>query len=461
MSTPTTKRKTPGDSVVTSSASSSVAAASSSSLSSMSKRIWSCGVCHVALFDVYETAIAHETTCIGASTTAASLAVFKKMSETTSALTASATKKPKTELKAEALAKAKARHNGEEEEGEQVAPLALFVVKEQYPFLFHQYLSLSDSETSSNTNIDDATGLRTTINSVDFTEPLSTAEDDAKLPMTANSDANKFCIFLWKSLCACKRESHSDCARHQYFILFAAYTDISGSSTFGDIDKFMHILGWTCAIVNHGIRSLMECYDPELIKTLFMNVAALWKRVFEVIPVEGGMGVSAELRAFAIHIGEIMQQLLCEYKMCFKGKFDGITLSFNFIRGWSDEEHAQFEEGIIRYGWGNWKHFESFIPTRNNNQIKNHADSFKKNHPSEFERLVSIHKENAVRSLSMTNSTVLTSRSSASLSSGGGNGNTNVVPLAGITVWNNNNEEKDKKESLLSVHQQRKDAQNF
>ena len=54
----------------------------------------------------------------------------------------------------------------------------------------------------------------------------------------------------------------------------------------------------------------------------------------------------------------------------------------------------------------------------------------------------------------MSNSTVLTSRSSVSLSSGGGNGNTNVVPLAGITVWNNNNEEKDKKESLLSVHQQ-------
>ena len=182
------------DSVVTSSASSSVAAASSSSLSSMSKRIWSCGVCHVALFDVYETAIAHETTCIGASTTAASLAVVKKRSKTTPALTAatSATKKPKTELKAEALAKAKARHNGEEEEeGEQVAPLALFFVKEQYPCLFHQYRSLSDSETSSNTNIDGATGLCTTINSVDFTKPLSTAEDDAKLPMTANSDANK------------------------------------------------------------------------------------------------------------------------------------------------------------------------------------------------------------------------------------------------------------------------------
>jgi SHAQKYF class myb-like DNA-binding protein len=282
----------------------------------------------------------------------------------------------------------------------------------------------------------------------------------------------------------------------------------------------------------------MECYDPELIKTLFMNVAALWKRVFEVIPVEGGMGVSAELRAFAIHIGEIMQQLLCEYKKCFKGKFDGITLSFNFIcefvaavatapdripwtneehaqfeegiirygRGnwkkieslipsrdnvqirnhasifsknhpseferlvsihkenggggngnyipWTNEEHAQFEEGIIRYGRGNWKKIESLIPSRNNVQIRNHASIFSKNHPSEFERLVSIHKENAVRSLSMSNSTVLTSRSSVSLSSGGGNGNTNVVPLAGITVWNNNNEEKDKKESLLSVHQQ-------
>jgi hypothetical protein len=32
---------------------------------------------------------------------------------------------------------------------------------------------------------------------------------------------------------------------------------------------------------------------------------------------------------------------------------------------WTNEEHSQFEKGIILYGWGNWKRVESCVPTRN------------------------------------------------------------------------------------------------
>lgn len=113
--TPTKKRKTPSDGVVTT-APSVAAASSSSSSSSPPKTIWRCDVCHVALFDDYKTAIAHEQTCSGASTTttAASSAAAEKKSKITPAPTqvASATNKTKTELKAEALAKAKAWHDG-------------------------------------------------------------------------------------------------------------------------------------------------------------------------------------------------------------------------------------------------------------------------------------------------------------------------------------------------------------
>ena len=112
--TPTKKRKTPSDGVVVTTAPSSVVAAASSS--SPPKTTWRCDVCHVALFDDYKTAIAHEQTCSGASTatTAASSAAAEKKSKTTPApiQVASATNKTKTELKAEALAKAKAWHDG-------------------------------------------------------------------------------------------------------------------------------------------------------------------------------------------------------------------------------------------------------------------------------------------------------------------------------------------------------------
>ena len=222
-----------------------------------------------------------------------------------------------------------------------VAPLALSVVQLRYPHLFHQYRLLSDREIETQTileqpiddaTIDGATGLRTTIFFQDFTAPLSTAGEDAGCPMTANSTANKFCIFIWKALCACESGSCGGDACRQYGILEAAYNDLSSFDKIPVNVCFEHLLGWTCAVVNHQIHLVMERYDSTQIRALFVNVASLWKKIFEEIPVEGGMGVSAELRAFAIGTGETLQKLLRAYKKQFKDNFDGVTLSFNFIR---------------------------------------------------------------------------------------------------------------------------------
>jgi len=235
------------------------------------------------------------------------------------------------------LAASSSSHDTEDEV--MVAPLALSVIQVRYPQLFHQYRSLSDREIESMTNmdqpiddatIDSATGLRTTINYEDFAASLSTQGDDAGCPMKANSDANKFCIFLWKALCACESGSCGGDACRQYGVLDAAYNDISSFELIAA--RFEHLLGWTCAVVNHMIHLVMERCDPEQIRSLFMDVAANWKKVFEMIPVEGGMGVSAELRAFAIRTGETLQKLLRAYKKQYKDNFDGVTLSFNFIR---------------------------------------------------------------------------------------------------------------------------------
>lgn len=62
---------------------------------------------------------------------------------------------------------------------------------------------------------------------------------------------------------------------------------------------------------------------------------------------------------------------------------------------WTNEEHSQFEKGIILYGWGNWKRVESCVPTRNKVQIKTHAQKFSRCRPSQKERLVSMYEENA------------------------------------------------------------------
>ena len=64
---------------------------------------------------------------------------------------------------------------------------------------------------------------------------------------------------------------------------------------------------------------------------------------------------------------------------------------------WTNLEHMQFEKGCILLGWGNWKLFESLIPSRNSVQIKSHAQKISKNRPTEKETLLRGHKEHHER----------------------------------------------------------------
>jgi hypothetical protein len=87
---------------------------------------------------------------------------------------------------------------------EGVAPLALSTVRARYPRLYREYGHLSDRENGTDDGspqgeyaVDDETGLRTKIFFEDFAAPLS-AEGDASCPMKADSDANRFCMFVWK-----------------------------------------------------------------------------------------------------------------------------------------------------------------------------------------------------------------------------------------------------------------------
>ena len=54
---------------------------------------------------------------------------------------------------------------------------------------------------------------------------------------------------------------------------------------------------------------------------------------------------------------------------------------------WISEEQKQFQEACIKHGWGKWTNMLTDIPTRNKDQIKTHAQKFKRDHPEETERL--------------------------------------------------------------------------
>jgi hypothetical protein len=139
-------------------------------------------------------------------------------------------------------------------------------------------------------------------------------------------------MFVWKCLSACESGSVSGDACRQFGVLNAALDDAVALAS--KKDRFSHLLGWTCAAFNHGMDSMMYRYCPHGIRSLFLAAAAEWKKVFEVIP-EGGCfawEVSADLRGFAIWNCEALQKMLKSYKKEMKDQFEGVTLSFNFIR---------------------------------------------------------------------------------------------------------------------------------
>ncbi len=60
---------------------------------------------------------------------------------------------------------------------------------------------------------------------------------------------------------------------------------------------------------------------------------------------------------------------------------------------WTKLERVQFEQGVIAHGWGNWSSMVgTIIPTRNRNQLKSHAQKFRRVHPEMVEVLMREHE---------------------------------------------------------------------
>ena len=60
---------------------------------------------------------------------------------------------------------------------------------------------------------------------------------------------------------------------------------------------------------------------------------------------------------------------------------------------WTDEEHTNFEKGIILHGWGSWKLVAESVPSRDKIQVKSHAQKFARHHPKEKMRLNKEHQK--------------------------------------------------------------------
>ena len=45
---------------------------------------------------------------------------------------------------------------------------------------------------------------------------------------------------------------------------------------------------------------------------------------------------------------------------------------------WSNHEQAQFQSGVIKYGWGSWRLISGIVKSRTNIQVKSYAQKFQK-----------------------------------------------------------------------------------
>jgi len=204
-----------------------------------------------------------------------------------------------------------------------VPPLSLDTVKLRYPRLYREYNFFSDREKEGNSDaaVSNANGLCTTISFVDFTKPL---EDHGDCPMKTESDANKFCMFVWKILNACESGSIGGDACRQFDVLNNALDDSLAMHSIAA--RFEHLLGWTAAATNHGLHALLYRGDPDRNRSLFKAVGDEWKKIFEA---NTEVVVSEELRKFAIWMCESFQKLLKEAK---KEYGDYAKYTFNFIK---------------------------------------------------------------------------------------------------------------------------------
>ena len=187
--------------------------------------------------------------------------------------------------------------------------MSLTAVEQRYPNLYKTYTELAEREKACREGMDDAVspGLCTKIMGVDFTTPLSPLPEDA--PLKTCSDANKFAMFVWNLLDACESGSVGGDACRQWDVLAAAEDDTLAISAVGP--RFEHLIGLTCATVNHGVSSWLDRGDPHNGKIHFNAIGNAWKKLLAKPAVDlVAEGISTELRAFAITWCEALQRYL-------------------------------------------------------------------------------------------------------------------------------------------------------
>ena len=59
---------------------------------------------------------------------------------------------------------------------------------------------------------------------------------------------------------------------------------------------------------------------------------------------------------------------------------------------WTDLEKRQFENGVLKFGWGRWREVSGLIPTRSKAQVKSHAQKFATHRREEYEHLLQKHE---------------------------------------------------------------------
>ena len=86
---------------------------------------------------------------------------------------------------------------------------------------------------------------------------------------------------------------------------------------------------------------------------------------------------------------------------------------------WTDTEKSLFESAIVLLGWGNWLAFTDVISTRDNKQIKSHAQKWEKYHPKEKAQLIEEYEARKIVEASISTGINMAAES-GDVASGGG-----------------------------------------
>lgn len=205
------------------------------------------------------------------------------------------------------------------------APVTILGLELQYPELRTVYDDLARREKDCLEGMGDASRFRRTkISGVDFALELPPLPDT--LPMTTDSDTNKFAMLVWKMLDACDSGSVGGNSCRMSEVLAAAANDTLAIGEAGR--RFEHLFGLTLAIANHGVEDWIMRGDPSMGERMFKLLGDAWKSLFKQPPEK--LGVSAELFEYAPRACKMLQNHLRSFGSAeYSGTYANVY-KFNF-----------------------------------------------------------------------------------------------------------------------------------